>query len=144
MLLKEKIENTMRLYQQHTIVTFLTSVKINEEDNYQPPQISTLIVSNKTPSIVAKIKCFIIEDYIEYEQEMGEKFKLKVFLKVHKVLATLLITLCKNFYIYANDPHICLLSTEDFKQLLKHKRFHVFSEDEVIRALSLWVRGEGG
>jgi hypothetical protein len=65
----------------------------------------------------------MIEDYIENENETGERFKISLFLKVHKVLATILSTISKSFFLYANDPFISLLSVDDFKQMLKHKRF---------------------
>lgn len=127
------------MYPQHTLLSFISAVKINNED-YQPPSISTLIVSNKSPAIISKIKCFMIEDYIETENETGERFKISLFLKVHKVLATILSTISKSFFLYANDPFISLLSVDDFKQMLKHKRFQVTHEDEVVRALSLWIQ----
>lgn len=64
---------------------------------------------------------------------------MHVFLKIHKVLSVILSTISKSFYMYTNDPMICLMNSDDFKQILKHKRFQVTCEDEVVRALSLWV-----
>jgi len=65
----------------------------------------------------------MIEDYIENQQDYGQQFTVSIFLKVQKVLTTILYTISKNFYIYVNDPFICLLSADDFKTMLKHKRF---------------------
>jgi hypothetical protein len=81
----------------------------------------------------------MIEDVIEHEQETGETFEVNVFIKIHKVLSVILSTISKSFYMYINDPMICLLNSDDFKQILKHKRFQVTCEDEVVRALSLWI-----
>ena len=54
-------------------------------------------------------------------------------------MTTILQTISKNFYIYANDPFICLLGADDLKTMLKHKRLQVTCEDEVIRAIYIWV-----
>lgn len=137
-LLREKIEGIMKLYTQHSLVSILCAVKTNSLA-YQPPVLNTIIVSNKSPAIIGKIKCFMIEDVIEHEQETGETFEVQVFLKIHKLLSVILATISKSFYMYINDPMICLLNFDDFKQMLKHKRFQVTCEDEVVRALSLWV-----
>lgn len=37
---------------------------------------------------------------------------------------------------------ISMLSGEEFKMLLKHKRLQVPNEDEVVKALELWVLNE--
>jgi hypothetical protein len=100
MAFKEKIEETIKLYPPHSFITFLSAVKINEEA-YEAPQISALIVSNKSPVIISKLKCFMIEDYIEQEQETGKRFSLKLYLKVNKLLAVILQTICQNFWMYA-------------------------------------------
>ena len=72
-MLKERIESIMKLYPQHSFVSILCAVKTNTID-YQPPVLNTMIVSNKSPCIIGKIKCFMIEDIIEHEQETGERF----------------------------------------------------------------------
>jgi hypothetical protein len=113
-ILKEKIEGMMKLYPQHSIVSILCAVKTNSLE-YQTPVLNTLIVSNKSPAIIGKIKCFMIEDVIEHEQETGESFQVQVFLKIHKVLSVILSTISKSFYMYINDPMICLLNADDFK-----------------------------
>ena len=53
----------------------------------------------------------------------------------------MLFTVSRNFGLYSNDPSICLLSVEDFKVILKHKRLQVYHEDEVVRAFYLWHLG---
>ena len=57
----------------------------------------------------------MIEDYMEQEQESGQLFKICLFLKVQKLLATLLYTISSTFYLYVNDPKISLLSAEELK-----------------------------
>lgn len=54
------------MYPQHNFLSFVSSVRINNEQ-YKPPTLSTLIVSDKRPAVIQKIKCFIVEDYIEHE-----------------------------------------------------------------------------
>lgn len=80
----------------------------------------------------------MIEDYIEYEQETGKKFTLSVFIKVNPLLSVILATLSSNFCHILADPAIGFLQPEDFKLLLKHKRFNVANEDEVMLGISLW------
>ncbi len=64
--MKQRIENTIKGYPSHSFVSFLAAAKVNDE-KYQQPVLTSLIVSNKSPAIISKIKCFMIEDYIEYE-----------------------------------------------------------------------------
>ena len=79
----------MKIYPAHSFITFISAVKINDEV-YQSPQISALIVTNKSPVIISRLKCFMIEDYIEQEQENGKPFRVKLYLKVTKMLAIIL------------------------------------------------------
>ena len=95
-------------------------------------------MSSKSPAVISKLKCFIIEDYIEHEQETGERFHINLHLQVQKVLSCILYTISKNFHLLCGHPHISLLSVDEFKTLLKHKRFQVTNEDQVIKALYLW------
>ena len=62
--LKEHIENILKLHSQHSFLSFVSSVRVNDE-RFQPPCIATLIVANKSPAVISKIKHFMIEDYIE-------------------------------------------------------------------------------
>lgn len=62
--LKEHIESVLKLHTQHNFLSFISSVRINNE-GYQSPCIGTLIVANKSPVVISKIKHFMIEDYIE-------------------------------------------------------------------------------
>ena len=68
-------------YAPHTMISFITASRFNN-DQYKIPQISTLIVQSKTPTIVQNIQCFIKDDYIEKEQETGQFFRIGIFLKV--------------------------------------------------------------
>jgi hypothetical protein len=103
-------------------VSCAASVKLNDEQ-FQQQNISTIIVAGKSPAVIAKYPCFMIEDYIEKEIETGKNFTINVYLKIKKILSIILITISKNFYMFCNHPHLYLLSAEDFKLFLKHKRF---------------------
>ena len=48
----------------------------------------------------------------------------------------------KNFTFLIYDPDIKYLKREEFKVLLKHKYLNVTQEDEVIKAICLWVEGQ--
>ena len=127
----------MKLYPLHSFICFMAAIQINSE-RFQPPCVSTIIVSSKSPAVISKLKCFLIEDYIEHEQETGERFHINLYLQVYKVLSCILYTISKNFHLLCGHPSIGLLSVDEFKTLLKHKRFQVYSEDEVIKALYMW------
>lgn len=137
--MKEIVENTLKLYPQHNFMSFIAAVKINN-DPYMEAIVSNLIVSSKSPCVVAKIKCFMIEDYIELEQETGQSFKLSIFIKTSKVIPVILNTISKNFYMYCSDPGVSFLDLEDLKLLLKHKRLQVISEDDICTTLFLWAQ----
>ena len=42
--------------------------------------------------------------------------------------------------MYFSDPGISLLELDDFKLILKHKRLHVISEDDICTSLYLWAQ----
>jgi hypothetical protein len=41
--------------------------------------------------------------------------------------------------MYFSDPGISLLELDDFKLILKHKRLHVISEDDICTSLYTWA-----
>jgi hypothetical protein len=47
----------------------------------------------------------------------------------------------RNFTALIHDPDIKYLKKEEFKILLKHKHINVIQEDDVIKAICLWVDG---
>lgn len=118
----------------------VTALKVSKDSQFRAPMVHTLIVSNKSPSVIAKVKCFMVEDFQEFMQATGQKFSIKVFLKVHKVYGVILSTISRNFSEVHRDPNIKLLEPNDFKMLLKHKRLGVTAEDEVVIAFSLWLQ----
>jgi len=65
----------------------------------------------------------MVEDYIEQEQETGQSFTVSLHLKVQKVLSVIMYSVSKQFYLHTNNPHISLLTVEELKTILKHKRF---------------------
>ena len=77
--LKEHIESILKLHTQHSFLSFISAVQINDE-KYSPPCIGTLIVANKSPVIISKIKhfTFMIQDCIEDQTDIS----IGVFLKV--------------------------------------------------------------
>lgn len=54
----------------------------------------------------------------------------------------LLCHISKNFTTLMTEPEIRFLSKDDLKLLLKHKYLNVTQEDEVIKAISLWLEGQ--
>ena len=82
----------------------------------------------------------MIEDYIEQELETGQSFKISIFIRISKIIPAILSTISKNFYMYFSDPGISLLELDDFKLILKHKRLHVISEDDICTSLYLWAQ----
>lgn len=58
--------------------------------------------------------------------------------------AQILHYISKNFTYLINDPDIKYLTKEEFKLLLKHKYLYVVQEDEVIKAICLWIEGQPG
>jgi hypothetical protein len=56
--------------------------------------------------------------------------------------AQLLSFISKNFTYLIHDPDIKHLTKDDLKLLLKHKHLYVTSEDEVVKAVSLWAEGQ--
>ena len=135
---KEKVEKTMKLYPPHNFICFLAQAGINEEP-FQDPTLSTIIVSNKSPAIISKLKGFLTEDYQDYEADSGKKFRLSVIVKVQKMLSVILYAISSNFYKYVACPKIGMLPAETFKNLLKHKRLQVFCEDDIVKAFYLWA-----
>lgn len=104
------------------------------------PKIQSLIVSSKSPCVVQKIKCFMIEDYIEQEIESGQPFKISIFIRISKIIPIILSSISKNFFMYFSDPGVALLDLDDFKLILKHKRLQVLSEDDICTAFFLWAQ----
>ena len=46
-----------------------------------------------------------------------------------------------HFTFVMNEPEIRFLSKEDFKLILRHKHLNVTQEDEVLKAICLWLEG---
>ena len=55
--------------------------------------------------------------------------------------AQLLSYISKNFTFLLHEPEIRHLTKDDFKLLLRHKYLNVTQEDEVLKALCLWLEG---
>lgn len=53
----------------------------------------------------------------------------------------LLCYISKNFTHLMHEPEIRFLSKEDFKLILRHKFLNVTQEDEVLKAICLWLEG---
>lgn len=84
----------------------------------------------------------MIEDYQEQEQETGEALKISVHLQMQKLISIVLMTISKNFYKFYSHPYISLLTVDEFKTMLKHKRLSVTHEDDVAKAFYLWQQGD--
>lgn len=51
--MKEKIEQTLKLIPVHSFVSFIAAARLNNE-RYLEPVLSNIIVSTKSPSVIAK------------------------------------------------------------------------------------------
>ena len=58
------------------------------------------------------------------------------------MLSQLLCYISKNFTYLMQEPEIRFMSKDDFKLILKHKYVNITQEDEVLKAVSLWLAGQ--
>ena len=54
----------------------------------------------------------------------------------------LLCYISKNFTFLMQEPEIRHLSKDDLKLILRHKYVNVTQEDEVLKAICLWLEGQ--
>lgn len=137
---KEKIEQAVKSYPQHSFVSFVAAAKLNN-DKYQEPTVATIIVSSKSPQVISKFQYFVIDDYVDQANNGRSVLQIGIALRVQRVLSAVLSTISRNFSLYCGDPKISLLPAEDFKTILKHKRLQVYHEDHVLHALYFWSQG---
>lgn len=135
--LKEKVEQAVKRFPQHSYISFIATVRLNQEQPLEPV-IQTIIVNNKAPVLIGKFRFFIVEDYLANDDS---GLNISTWIQVQKLMSIILYTMSTNFSSYAFSPSISLLSADELKTILKHKRLKVFKEDEVALAFFMWHLG---
>jgi hypothetical protein len=67
---------------------------------------------------------------------------VEIYFKMQHTYSAILFYISRNFTFLLTEPSIALLPKALFKLLLKHKYLNVTQEDEVVKALCLWVEGQ--
>lgn len=96
-----------------------------------------MVCSAKAPTELRRVRNFDLS-----MNKDPEALRVGVFFKMEEMYAVILNYICKNFTSLINDPDIKLLRKDEFKTLLKHKHLNVTQEDDVIKAICLWLEGQ--
>ena len=67
---------------------------------------------------------------------------MEIYFKVKYIYSAILLYISRNFTFLITDPLLSLLPKDQFKLILKHKLLNVTQEDEVVKALCMWVEGQ--
>ena len=114
----------------------MASVDITDQGPQNKPKIYTILCSQKAPCELLSVQDFRIDNVDDGTIDVYLHFQIK---QLH---AQLLTFISKSFTYLVHDPDIKHLTKDDFKLLLKHKHLNVTQEDEVIRAICLWMEGQ--
>jgi hypothetical protein len=101
------------------------------------PELFTMIGSAKAPTELRRVRNFDLSMNPD-----PDALKVGVFFKMQELHAMILTYINRNFTGLINDPDIKLLRKDEFKTLLKHKHLNVTQEDDVIKAICLWLEGQ--
>ena len=72
---------------------------------------------------------------------MTKPIRKSLYKEKRHPFAQLLLFISKNFTYLMREPEIRLLTKDDLKLILKHKYLNVTQEDEVLKAICLWLEG---
>jgi len=133
---KKKIENVNAEYPSHSFVTIVSCVRVGSEEVYSEPQLQTLICSGKAPALLRRVDPFFADEWDE------DQFPIAIYFKVKNRYSAILHFISRNFSLFITDPCVHLLPKDQFKLLLKHKYLNVAHEDEVVKAVCLWLEGQ--
>jgi len=97
----------------------------------------TMICSAKAPTELRRVRNFDLSMNLD-----PDALKVGVFFKMQELHAMIMTYINRNFTGLINDPDIKLLRKDEFKTLLKHKHLNVTQEDDVIKAICLWLDGQ--
>lgn len=99
-------------------------------------EIFTMICSAKAPTELRRVKDFNFNPKVDQNiLDVG------IFFQMQELHALIMSYISRNFTFLINDPDIKYLRRDEFKVILKHKYLNVVQEDEVIKAICLWVQG---
>ena len=106
-------------YPAHSIVTFLSSVNVFQDEALSPPKIHSMICSSKAPTELLSKPNFEISEVVDDKLDIG------IFFQIKPLFAQLLTFISRNFTYLIGDPDIKFMSKEDLKLVLKHKYLNV-------------------
>ena len=122
-------------FTNHAFVTFIASVDISDGSHHENPKIYSMICSQKAPVQLLQVENFDIS------QVQGDVISVSLQFQIKEMHAQLLLFISKNFTYLMREPEIRLLTKDDLKLILKHKYLNVTQEDEVLKAICLWLEG---
>lgn len=99
------------------------------------PTVHTLIASGKAPAVLRKFSPF---DVTANEGNVT----VEIYFKMQHTYSAILFYISRNFTYLITEPSISLLPKPLFKLLLKHKFLNVTQEDEVMKAICMWIEGQ--
>jgi hypothetical protein len=95
-----------------------------------------MICSAKAPTELRRVRDFDLR-----MNEGSDCLNVGIFFQMQELHAMILSYINRNFTMLINDPDIKYLRKDELKILLKHKYINVTQEDDVIKAICLWVDG---
>lgn len=72
----------------------------------------------------------------------GDAINVSLQFHIKELHAQLLMYISKNFTFLMSEPEIRHLTKDDLKLILRHKHLNVTQEDEVLKAICLWLEGQ--
>jgi hypothetical protein len=94
-----------------------------------------MICSGKAPALLRKVDSFFVDDY-------EDELPIAIYFQLKNRYSAILHYISRNFSLFITDPLISMLPKDQFKLLLKHKYLNVSHEDEIMKALCLWLEGQ--
>lgn len=131
-----QLNATAKNFTNHAFVSFLASIDLFKNAPRSPAKIYTMICSQKSPVQLINVDNFNVAELDDNSVDV------QLQLELQQVIAQILCYISKNFTFLIQDPEIKHLTKDEFKMLLKHKFVNITQEDEVIKALCLWLDGQ--
>ena len=131
----EQLNASAAKFTNHSFVSFIASVDIGEVYPVSPNKIHSMICSQKQPVHINSY------DNFKLERMPDNAINVKLKFKVEELHASILLYICKNFTYLLHEPEIRHLTKDDFRLIMKHKYLNVTQEDEVLKAICLWLEG---
>ena len=123
-------------FTNHCFVSFVASVDLFDDQPLNQCQIYSMICSQKQPVQLMSV------DYFEINQLETNSINISLAFQIKELHSQLLGYISQNFTYLMHEPEIRFLSKDDFKLILRHKYLNVVQEDEVLKAVCLWLEGQ--